>query len=489
MRSMIATYLPQSLTPEKIVQEFLKSEKRLTWTGLFLEHFSHAEIFLVGGTVRDTLLGKVPKDIDLMVRGVAPADLEMWLRKNGACEFVGRFGTFKFIPHGQGGIEPLDISLPRVEYIGEHHHGGRRDMEVRFDHTLEAEDDLARRDFTINAIAYNFRTGRIIDPFGGLTDLKLKMIRSVLSPKNRFKEDATRILRGLRLASQLLFGIENETWEAMKHDLHLLEKTFRDDDGRAIFVVPREAVGKEFLLGFVEHPVHTFELWAEAGALHLYMPELLILEGNEQDHKLARKLTLNILHLLQKKSFLHDYSQKNLSLTALLAGLFAFTDIEAGQAKRICVQLYFHQFPNNHHAFVDCQQLYWLLDNLFLFEKISPNELTPAEFERNFMNNRGEDLLLLMQAFYTASGIHSPARERVLQAKRIRVKMLDLYLMAGAGQKLPQLISGSDLKALGINEGPIYREIFEDIRNKQLLGELTEKKGAIEFIKRQYKAA
>lgn len=486
MRSLIATYTPPSLSPEWRLRDFISQEKRLTWMGLLLDEFPRGELFVVGGTVRDVLIGRFPKDIDLLVRGIEPEKLESWLQRNGAAEFVGRFGTFKFIPHGQAGIEPIDIALPRTEYMRDGHNGGRRDMDVHFDYMLDIETDLSRRDFTINAIAFNVKTNRVVDPFHGLRDLKYKLINAVLRPENRFLEDATRILRGLRFASQLHFGIEENTWKALKDNVHLLENTFRDDEGRAVYAVAREAIGKEFLLGFLEHPVHTVHLWAEAGVMHLYMPELLALEGNDEREVEARERTEDILHLLHKKSFLKEYSKRKPSLTAMLGGLFAFTDIESGDAKKICVKLYFHQFSENNRAYVDCDKLYWLLENLFLFEDNSPAMMRPSEFERMFMNDKGEDLLLLMQAYYTARGIHSPARERVLQAKRMRSKMLDLYMVAGGGEKLPKLLAGSDLKQLGIEPGPEFRVIFEDLRDKQLLGEIVEKGEAENYIRRKY---
>lgn len=487
MQSLIATYIPPSISPEWRLADFVKNEERLTWTGLLLGDFPKADVFLVGGTVRDILLGKKPKDIDLLIRGIEAEALEDWLKKHGATDFVGRFGTFKFIPHGQGGTEPIDIALPRVEHMQVHHYGGRRDMQINFDHELTIDEDLSRRDFTVNAIAFSFRNGRIIDPFNGLLDLKKKLIKSVLEPKQRFTEDATRILRGLRLASQLHFAIEEKTWGAILENRDLLEKTYRNDDGEAVFAVPREAIGREFLLGFVEHPVHTLDLWSEAQVMHLYMPELLELEGDSEENEQVKKLTENVLHLLHKKSFLHDYTQRKPCLTTLLAGLFLFTHNQAGDAHKICIRLYFHQFSENHHAFVDCDKLYWLLENIHIFEDQNPASMKPSAFEKMFVNDDGEDLLLLMQAYYTALGIHPPARERVIQAKRIRTKMLDLYMIAGGGKKLSKLLTGSDLREMGLEPGPRFRIIFDDLRDKQLLGEITDRESAQEYVRENYK--
>lgn len=124
-----------------------------------------AEVFIVGGAVRDHLLGLKLKDYDVVVRNVAMDVLAATLEPLGKTDVVGkRFGVIKFRPHGQESF--IDIALPRKEYSWSFS-GGYRDFDIQSDPTLPIEADLARRDFTVNAMAYNVAPKSIIDPFFG----------------------------------------------------------------------------------------------------------------------------------------------------------------------------------------------------------------------------------------------------------------------------------------------------------------------------------
>ena len=118
----LAQYANRSITPSSRVAIFVESEPRLTWTSLLADAHPEAEIYLVGGTVRDVLLGHTPADIDLVIRNLEPEILERFLARQGAVSFVGkRFGTFKFTPHGCRSKQPLDIAMPRTETISNKH--------------------------------------------------------------------------------------------------------------------------------------------------------------------------------------------------------------------------------------------------------------------------------------------------------------------------------------------------------------------------------
>lgn len=471
----LTRYAQHSFPPEYRANVFVDGEPRLTWTSLFFDAFPNADIYLVGGTVRDALLGRIPDDIDLVIRNVPIDTLENWLRSHGAFEVAGkRFGTFKFSPHGCASRSPIDIALPRKEFIGDEHYSGRRDLEIQFDPTLPIKSDLARRDFTINAIAYDIHRGKLIDPYGGLDDLHHGLIRAVLEPGERFFEDATRILRGLRFASQLGFGIEHHTWHAIKDFIGLTNKTVMLEDGTHGYVIPREAIGKEFLLGFVAHPAHTISLWSEAGALNMFLPEVTELEK-----------TIQTLHLLEKPAFLAAHGSSSPSATTLVAALFSFIDEDPeSRAFKTCKSLYFHQFPKNHKAFTDCKSALWMVEKMRMFEEHDPASLRPSEFEHMFCNERGRELLLLMHAVQVASGKHSIARERLHTARRILTQMMATICPDGETH-LPHLISGNDLKALGIPEGPQYRELKNTVRDAQLTHRICTKEEAMDLVQKQ----
>jgi len=173
--------------------------------------FPAAEVFLVGGIVRDILIGRESYDYDLAVRKVAPKKLEKILGEIGKVDLVGKsFGVFKFRSEKLGITESMDIALPRTEHTilgtGDYH-----DFEVQSDPDLPIETDLSRRDFTINAMAYNLLTDELVDPYGGIDDLNKKIIRTVGTPADRFQEDFTRMMRAVRFAAQLDFTIEKNT--------------------------------------------------------------------------------------------------------------------------------------------------------------------------------------------------------------------------------------------------------------------------------------
>lgn len=168
-----------------------------------------AEIFLVGGCVRDHFIGKESKDIDIIVRLLDDKKITSTLEKFGRVDKVGEsFGVIKYTPFGWKG-EPIDIAQPRVDILIDKtkgHHG----IKAEFDPFIEIEKDLERRDFTINSIAVSL-DGRIIDPFNGIEDIKNKVIRAT-SPK-AFAEDPLRMLRAIQFSSRFKFTIADETWK------------------------------------------------------------------------------------------------------------------------------------------------------------------------------------------------------------------------------------------------------------------------------------
>ena len=170
------------------------------------------EIYSVGGAVRDEYLGKPSKDLDIVVRGIPEKDLLSLVQKYGRAEIDGKsFGVIKFKEKGADPTEePIDIALPRTEKSTG---AGHKNFEVSVDHNLNIEDDLKRRDFTINAIAKD-SDGAIIDPFNGRQDLKDKVLR-MTSPQS-FIDDELRMLRGVQFASRFDFEIEPKTLRAMR---------------------------------------------------------------------------------------------------------------------------------------------------------------------------------------------------------------------------------------------------------------------------------
>lgn len=176
-----------------------------------LEAAGHSA-YLVGGSVRDTLMGRRPHDFDLCT-SATPNQVKLALAGERFLDTGLRHGTVTLLPQDGG---PIEITTYRVEssYSDARHPDGVRFVQdIRF--------DLSRRDFTVNAMAYSPTRG-LVDPFDGRRDLRAGLLRCVGVPAKRFDEDALRILRGLRLAAETGFSIEADTAAAMRRKSHTL---------------------------------------------------------------------------------------------------------------------------------------------------------------------------------------------------------------------------------------------------------------------------
>lgn len=168
---------------------------------------------LVGGWVRDALLGQNPKDADLEVFGVQPNDLRRLLRQFGKLNCVGEsFRVYKLAWHEGGERLELDISIPRRDRkVGEGHKG----FEVVGDPDATFEDAARRRDFTINAIGADPLTGEVLDPFHGCADLEARILRAVDGA--HFGEDSLRVLRAMQFAARFELAVEPGTVEICRN--------------------------------------------------------------------------------------------------------------------------------------------------------------------------------------------------------------------------------------------------------------------------------
>lgn len=180
-------------------------------TAIRLLENSGFNAYAVGGCIRDSVMGRTPNDWDMTTSSTPEETMKV-------------FGNYRVIPtgikHGTVTViidsNPIEITTMRID--GDYTDNRRPDS-VCF--TSDIIKDLARRDFTVNAMAYNHRDG-LIDPFNGKEDIKTKIIRCVGNPDKRFNEDALRILRALRFASVLDFSIDDETDNSIFRNLHLI---------------------------------------------------------------------------------------------------------------------------------------------------------------------------------------------------------------------------------------------------------------------------
>lgn len=168
------------------------------------------EAYIVGGCVRDSILGKLPNDWDITT-SARPYEVKRIFRRT--VDTGIQHGTVTVLY----GRDAFEVTTYRVDGVYENH---RRPKEVLF--TASLKEDVKRRDFTVNAMAYNDENG-VIDMFGGVDDLNNGIIRCVGNPSERFDEDALRILRAVRFAAQLGFQIDEPTRAAMKRQAGFLK--------------------------------------------------------------------------------------------------------------------------------------------------------------------------------------------------------------------------------------------------------------------------
>jgi tRNA nucleotidyltransferase (CCA-adding enzyme) len=230
------------------------------------------DAYIVGGAVRDELLGIPHSDEDFLVPGVDHAQLRAALEPYGRVEDMevhGQLVGVRFHPGDPavGALAPHGIELtpPRIERsTGPGHH----DFEIVADGSASIEDDMRRRDFTVNAIARRLETGELVDPFGGVADLERRRLRTVTEAS--FREDPLRILRGLRLVSQLSFALAPETLSQMRSEAAGLRHVSGERIGGGVALDGMGELSK-LLLG--ERPAEALRLARDTGALVEVVPE------------------------------------------------------------------------------------------------------------------------------------------------------------------------------------------------------------------------
>lgn len=222
-------------------------------------------VYVVGGFVRDSILGREDQDIDIVVMGDGIAF---------AREFAEDIGAPTVVPFERFGTAAVPLSGGKVEFVGarrERYTADSRNPNVT---AGTMDDDLRRRDFTVNAIAASLNGdsyGMLLDPFGGRADIAARLLRTPLDPERTFEDDPLRILRAIRFAAQLGFTVSPETLAAVKKMRERLS------------VVSQERVTDEFLK-ILRSPLPSvgLRLLFDTGVLHIVFPEIAQMAGVDQ---------------------------------------------------------------------------------------------------------------------------------------------------------------------------------------------------------------
>ena len=239
------------------------------------------ECYVVGGYVRDIFLQRPSKDIDVVVVGSGIAMAEALGKRLGRGAHVSVFKNF--------GTAQVKCHGTEVEFVGARKESYQRDSRKPIVEDGTLEDDQNRRDFTINALAVCLNKGRfgeLVDPFGGMNDLKEKIIRTPLDPDITFSDDPLRMMRCIRFATQLNFYIDDDTFESLCRNRERIE------------IISRERIADELnKIMLSPIPSKGFIDLDRSGLLELIFPELVALQGVETRNGRAHKD--NFYHTLE----------------------------------------------------------------------------------------------------------------------------------------------------------------------------------------------
>ncbi|WP_300368958.1 CCA tRNA nucleotidyltransferase [Brachyspira sp.] len=254
------------------------------------------QCFLVGGAVRDSIMGITPHEYDITT-DARPEDVQRIFKYTIPTGI--KHGTILVI------IDDMHVEITTFRSDGNYTDGRHPD---NVEYASNIEEDLPRRDLTINAMAYNVLDGTLIDMFDGMKDIKRKIVKSVGNPYERFREDGLRIMRAIRFSTKLNFDIEKETFEAITHSTGMLAS------------IAAERIREEFngiLLS--KNPFRGLELLRKTGVLSLILPELMQGFGVTQNKFHKYDVYYHILHTVQE---VEPLETEELTLLVRLAALF-----------------------------------------------------------------------------------------------------------------------------------------------------------------------
>lgn len=467
----------------------VEKEPELTFVDEILSHFPGSRVALVGGIVRDGLLGLPCKDYDLVVEGIPSQEdkvpitvLSDFLISTGlgrANQVESRaYGVIKFTLNGSD--EQIDIALPRTEKYEAGMMAKHAQVETK-DITLE--QDFSRRDYTINALGLDMENGELIDPYGGVDDIKNGIVRAVGDPTERFNEDPSRILRGLRFATKFGFDIDLATEQAMKEQAGQILETF-EVNGETKTRVAFETIGKEFANTMKQDPAITIELYDRVGLLEKLLPEVAKLKGTEQSPSYhsegdAYVHTMLVMKNLEKLSLEPEIEEimPTIPLSVKLAACFhdlgkpdtVFRDerglhfydhenLSASITQQICFRLKLHMEKDLSETVV------WLVQNHMRMHKF--DEMRPEKQKQLARDPRFPSLLFLSYAD-ASSSLRPDGSVEVGYVKNALARFHEVEEEAAVG-KPSVIIAGNEIINIIRNTLPA----FDSKRQGSLIGKI-----------------
>lgn len=425
----------------------------------------NTETYIVGGYVRDLLLKKDSKDIDIVCVG---SGIE--LASAVAKELPGdvHFNVFKSFGTAQiktGGIE--------IEFVGARKESYRSDSRKPIVEDGSLEDDQLRRDFTINALAISLnqeRFGDLIDPFDGLRDIKRKIIRTPTDPQITFSDDPLRIMRAFRFAAQLGFDIEPGTFEAITQN------------GERLRIVSQERITDELnKLILSPNPGYGFNLMFHSGALEIVFPEMVKLQGvtmiEGKGHKDNFFHTLKVLENVSRHSdnlwlrwaaILHDIAKPNTQRFDEKAGwtFHGHEDLGARMVPKIFRKL---RLPmNDKMKYVQKLVRLHLRPIALVSDDISDSALRRLLFEAG---NDLDDLMTLCRADITSKNLEKVGRF-LANFDKVEQKLQEIEERDKIRNFQPPVSGEQIMEYFGIPPSKIVGEIKDAIKEAILEGKI-----------------
>lgn len=419
--------------------------------------------YVAGGAVRDIVLGKTPHDYDIAT-SAKPDETVSIFKKAGINYYdnAAKHGTVTAVtPEG-------DVEVTTFREDGSYS-DMRRPDEVVFKTTIE--EDVRRRDFTINAM-YMDSEGKIYDPEGGQNDCEKQFIRAVGNPDERFREDALRILRAIRFCSRLGFEIEPDTLRAMETHADELKK------------ISGERIATE-LTGIVTGKYAPQAVRTGCRVLSVIIPEIGECEGFEQHSKYHDRDVLE--HTLDVLGYIpyveNEGRDPELAMAALFHDLgkpacFRFDDHGAGHMKghpKVSEEIALRVLNE-----LKCPKLF--ISNVSLLVRLHDTYIYPDRIQvHKFMSMYPEEILNKLKVLQRADILaHSPLGQTRIKRLEELNEISEELKASGAVFDIKGLeIDGCDLISLGVKEGPVIGDILKKIFNRYIEGECVNTKESL----------
>jgi putative nucleotidyltransferase with HDIG domain len=443
-----------------------------------------AEVFVVGGAVRDELMHRDIKDLDIVVRNFPLEKIISTLKKFGHCNLVGKsFGVIKFRAHDDNERE-FDIALPRTEIsTGE----GHKDFAVNADPNLPLVADLARRDFTINAMARNLATDALIDPFGGQKDIAAKSLKIVFP--EAFKEDPLRLLRAIQFAARFDFTIAPDTFARMQANAALIRTVSTEriiDEIRKLFLAPKPSIG--------------FDLMRACGLLPIVFPDVHNMIGVTQPLKNNEDVythTMKVLNAARAASELEKPGDLTIMFSALFhdAGKPKTRNEAEGDPTR--VTFYNHQHASKHLARkwlktfkattigVEPERVVHLVEHHMFETKAFDNE----KAVRRFINKVGKEHIFDLLDLRLADKKGGRFPNKVFGMLKLRDKIREEIERKAPFSPKDLALDGHGIMAMGFPPGPIIGTVQRFLMEKVLDEPTLNVKETLEALVRDNEAA